>query len=74
METINSLTGTILQSGALCIASRSIGNDGDFAVLAFRTHPLHPYVVWNADSSGNCWRGDYCATINEAVELYDQRF
>jgi hypothetical protein len=73
METINSLKGMLLVSGALCIDSMPIGETGEFIVLAFRTHPLHSYVVWNADQAGNCWRGDYCSTLDEAIAAYKRR-
>lgn len=71
METITSLTGMVLNSGALCIDSRVQGED--FVVLAFRSHPLHQYVVWNADQAGNCWRGDYCSSLDEAVSVFKGR-
>jgi hypothetical protein len=68
-----SLVGMVLQSGALCIAERVITADGEAVVLAFRTHPLHPYVVWTADRAGNCWRGDYCSSLTEAAAAFEAR-
>ena len=73
MDTQVSLVGMVLQSGALCIAEHVITVDGEAVVLAFRTHPLHPYVVWNADQAGNCWRGDYCSSITEAAACFEAR-
>lgn len=73
METLESLRGQVLQSGALCIDSKKTNIDGEFVVLAFRTHPVDPYVVWNADSAGNCWRGDYCRSLAEAQAMYERR-
>ena len=67
------LRGTILQSGALCIAAAPTKFDGEFVVLAFRDHPVDPYVVWNADSEGNCWRGDYCTTLMYASARFFER-
>ena len=67
------LRGTTLANGALCLASASHRYDGEFVVLAFRDHPVDPYVVWNADSEGNCWRGDYCTTLMYASARFFER-
>ena len=67
------LRGAILQNGALCIAAAPTKFDGEFVVLAFRDHPVDPYVVWNADSEGNCWRGDYCTTLMYASARFFER-
>ena len=53
------LRGTTLANGALCLASAAHRYDGEFVVLAFRDHPVDPYVVWYSDAAGNCWQGDY---------------
>lgn len=71
METLKSLTGMILNSGALCIDSAPQGEE--FVVLAFRSGSYDPYVVWNADQAGNCWRGDYCSSLDAAVEIFKSR-
>lgn len=73
MSTTTSLLGMVLVPGALCIAEAPAYHDGELVVLAFRTHPLHPYVVWQADEAGNCWRGDYCSSISEAVAAFKAR-
>lgn len=71
METIESLRGQILQNGALCIESKKRGDE--FVVLAYRTHSYDPYVVWNADEAGNCWRGDYFPSLAAAVKRFEDR-
>jgi hypothetical protein len=67
------LRGTYLQNGALCIAAAPATHDGEFIVLAFRDHPVDPYVVWKADSAGNCWQGDYCTTLMYATARFFER-
>jgi hypothetical protein len=67
------LRGTHLQNGALCIASAPHRYDGEFVVLAFRDHPVDPYVVWYSDAAGNCWQGDYCTTLMYAAARFFER-
>jgi hypothetical protein len=67
------LRGTILANGALCIASVAGPYAGDFTILAFREGSFDPYVVWNANQDGECWRGDYCSTLEEAMEAFERR-
>ncbi len=67
------LRGTHLQNGALCIAAAPSTHDGEFIVLAFRDHPVDPYVVWKADADGNCWQGDYCTTLTYASARFFER-
>ena len=67
------LRGTHLQNGALCIAVAPAIFDGEFVVLAFRDHPVDPYVVWNADAAGNCWHGDYCTSLMYASARFFER-
>ena len=67
------LRGTILANGALCIASVTGAYPGDFTILAFREGSFDPYVVWEANQQGECWRGDYCSTLEEAMEAFERR-
>ena len=67
------LRGKHLQNGALCIASAPHRYDGEFVVLAFRDHPVDPYVVWYSDADGNCWQGDYCTTLMYAAARFFER-
>jgi hypothetical protein len=67
------LRGTILANGALCIAAVPGAYAGDFTVLAFREGSFDPYVVWEANQDGECWRGDYCSTLEEAMEAFERR-
>jgi hypothetical protein len=30
-------------------------------------------VVWEANQQGECWRGDYCDTLEEAMEAFERR-
>lgn len=66
------LRGTTLQNGALCIAS-TIVRDGEAVVLAFRDHPVDPYVVWYSDLEGNCYQGSYCTTLEHAAQEFYRR-
>jgi len=66
------LRGTQLQNGALCIESWQINLD-EHVVLAIREHSVDPYVVWTSTEDGNCSRGDYCRTIQEAVAAAERR-
>jgi len=67
------LRGTILANGALCIASAPGAYPGDFTILAFREGSFDPYVVWEANQDGECWRGDYCSTLEEAMKAFQRR-
>jgi hypothetical protein len=67
------LRGTTLANGALCIASAPTRYEGEFIVLAFRDHPVDPYVVWTSDSAGNCHQGDYCTTLMYAAARFFER-
>lgn len=67
-----SLRGLQLQNGALAIESWQINAD-EHVVLAFREHPIDCFVVWYATEEGNCWQGDYCNTIQEAVRCAERR-
>lgn len=74
IEIRESLRGSTLSNGALCLESRPSVFDGEFVVLAFRAnHPIDSYVVWNADSAGNCWRGVYFKDIKEATEFWSAK-
>jgi hypothetical protein len=66
------LRGTQLQNGALCLESWQVAADYH-VVLALREHSFDPYVVWDASLDGNCSRGDYCQTIQEAVAVAEKR-
>ncbi len=72
LMTRGALRGQTLQSGALCIESWQVNLD-EHIVLAFRDHPVHPYVVWTATEDGDCSRGDYCGTIQEAMRAAERR-
>lgn len=63
--------GDLLNNNAIVIDSHRIGEE--FIVLALRPHPLHPYVVWNADYTGEAYRGDYCVNLNEAMNCFASR-
>jgi hypothetical protein len=67
-----SLRGQKLNNGALCIESWQINAD-EHVVLAFREHPIDCFVVWTATEDGDCFRGDYCSTIQEAVAVAERR-
>ncbi len=70
--TRGALRGTQLQNGALCIESWQVNLD-EHVVLALREHPVDPYVVWTATEDGNCSRGDYCRTLQEAIAAAERR-
>jgi hypothetical protein len=70
--TRGALRGKILQNGALCVESWQVNLD-EHVVLALREHPVDPYVVWTATEDGNCSRGDYCRTIQEAIKAAERR-
>ena len=70
--TRGALRGKTLQNGALCIESWQVNLD-EHVVLALREHPVDPYVVWTATEDGNCSRGDYCRTIQEAIKAAERR-
>ena len=63
----------------MVIASTKIGDripDDSYAnwiTICCGLNDLHPYVVWNADSEGNCWRGDYCTTLMYASARFFER-
>lgn len=62
------LRGQTLQNGAICIESWQVNQD-EHVVLAMRTGAYDPYVVWYSDKDGDCRVGDYCQTIQEAMEF-----
>jgi hypothetical protein len=66
------LRGTQLQNGALCLESWQVSVDHHI-VLAMRDHSYDPYVVWDSTADGNCSRGDYCQTIQEAIQRAERR-
>jgi hypothetical protein len=70
--TRGALRGTQLQNGALCIESWQVNLD-EHVVLALREHSVDPYVVWTSTEGGNCSRGDYCRTIQEAIAAAERR-
>jgi hypothetical protein len=70
--TRGALRGKTLQNGALCIESWQVNLD-EHVVLALREHSVDPYVVWTATEDGNCSRGDYCRTIQEAIKAAERR-
>ncbi len=70
--TRGALRGQTLQNGALCIESWQVNLD-EHVVLALREHSVDPYVVWTATEDGNCSRGDYCRTIQEAIKAAERR-
>ena len=70
--TRGALRGKILQNGALCVESWQVNLD-EHVVLALREHSVDPYVVWTATEDGNCSRGDYCRTIQEAIKAAERR-
>lgn len=70
--TRGTLRGTQLQNGALCIESWQVNLD-EHIVLALREHSVDPYVVWTSTEDGNCSRGDYCRTIQEAIAAAERR-
>ena len=70
--TRGALRGTQLQNGALCIESWQVNLD-EHVVLALREHSVDPYVVWTSTEDGNCSRGDYCRTIQEAIAVANRR-
>jgi hypothetical protein len=70
--TRGALRGKTLQNGALCIESWQVNQD-EHVVLALREHSVDPYVVWTATEDGNCSRGDYCRTIQEAIKAAERR-
>jgi hypothetical protein len=72
LMTRGALRGQILQNGALCLESWQINLD-EHVVLALRDHSVDPYVVWTSSEDGNCSRGDYCRTIQEAVAAAERR-
>lgn len=70
--TRGALRGQELQNGALCIESWQINAD-EHVVLALRDHPVDPYVVWTSTEYGECSRGDYCRTLQEALAAAERR-
>lgn len=70
--TRGALRGKMLQNGALCVESWQVNQD-EHIVLALRDHPFDPYVVWTATDEGNCSRGDYCQTLQEAIKRAERR-
>jgi hypothetical protein len=66
------LRGMTLYNGALCIESWQINQD-THVVLAMREATFDPYVVWTANNDGVCSTGDYCQTLNEAIEIAMKR-
>lgn len=77
METIQvlqrgKLRGRVLENGALCIESWQI-DPSNHVVLALRDHSYDPYVVWTATADGICSRGDYCHTLDEALQIGRKR-
>jgi hypothetical protein len=72
LATRGALRGQVLQNGALCIESWQINAD-EHVVLALRDYAVDPYVVWTATEDGNCFRGDYCNSIHQAMEVVERR-
>ena len=70
--TRGALRGQTLQNGTLCIESWQVNQD-EHIVLALRDHGVHCYIVWTATEDGECSRGDYCATIQEAIAAAERR-
>jgi len=70
--TRGALRGQVLQNGALCLESWQVNLD-EHVVLALRDHSFDPYVVWTSTADGNCSRGDYCRTIQEAISCAERR-
>lgn len=72
LVTRGALRGLQLKNGALCIESWQINAD-EHVVLAFREHPIDCFVVWTATEDGECFRGDYCNTIQDAIAAAERR-
>jgi hypothetical protein len=70
--TRGALRGKMLQNGALCVESWQVNQD-EHIVLALREHSFDPYVVWTSTDDGNCSRGDYCQTLQEAIKRAERR-
>jgi len=70
--TRGALRGHTLQNGAICLESWQVNLD-EHVVLAMRDHSFDPYVVWTATLDGDCSRGDYCQTIQEAIACAERR-
>lgn len=48
--------------------------DGWIIVADISGHnDLHPYAVWWMDERGYCHQGDYCRTLDEATEAFQDR-
>ena len=67
------LVGVELKNKAIVVKAGHL-YDTEFKVIAIRKHPVNPYVVWNT----NCdllepYKGDYCATLEEALTYYNNR-
>lgn len=75
--------GDILPNGATIVDIRhdgAVASLGSFgAVLAVRSHPWHPYVVWTFNRAGDTvdtyhtHHGAYFDDLNEAVNEFDAR-
>lgn len=70
--TRGALRNKIMQNGALCIESWQVNQD-EHIILALRDHGVHCYIVWTATEDGDCSRGDYCGTIQEAIAIAERR-
>ena len=61
-------------TGAIVLANKEADNFTDVIICYAENSPHHPFVVWSYEhASGMCRRGDYFATLQEAVNVYNER-
>jgi len=78
MKTIKNYIGSTLSNGALIVDSKPLSGayPNDYLIIAVRNTLPHPYIVWNMrDENGilTAYKGDYCETLDEALEAYRKR-
>jgi hypothetical protein len=63
-----------VSSGALILANKQADNFTDVILCYAERSQFHPFVVWSYEhASGMCRRGDYFTTLQEAMNVYNER-
>lgn len=67
--------GTYIESNGGYVQDFKPGSQGTSVVLCFlANNKVTPWVVHTYDErTGVCYKGDYCWTLDEAIETYKKR-
>jgi hypothetical protein len=60
--------------GATVLQHKQADEYTDIVLCLAPASPLHPFVVWTYNHArGTCQRGDYFETLQEAINVYNER-